>query len=116
MAFMSSGRCASGAGAGSRLARSGFGLIAQSFVNGQDQFAQAFFGNTPDTYYVGCCGGGANCLWSTPSRWAYADISTCAKSAHGAYLTFDVTAAGYAVVVSNPQGRGPQAQALAAAA
>lgn len=28
MAFMSSGRCASGAGAGSRLARSGFGLIA----------------------------------------------------------------------------------------
>ena len=72
------------------------------------RFNQVFFGNSPDTYYTGCCSS-ANCLWTTASRWTYADVSACTKSPSGAYLVFDVSAAGYAVVVTNPNGRGPQA-------
>ena len=86
---------------------SGFGIVAQSFSNGQDKFDQVFFGSSPDQYYLGCCSG-VNCYWATPSRWAYAEISKCAPAPAGAYLSFDVSAAGSAVVVTNPQGRGPQ--------
>lgn len=86
---------------------SGIGLVAQSFADGRDLFQTVFFGYSPDAYYSGCCSG-SNCLWPQPVRWAYADVSKCAASPSGAYLVFDVSAPGSAVIVTNPSGRGPQ--------
>ena len=88
---------------------SGFGMAAQQVANGMDQFDQVFFGKTFDTYYTGCCST-ANCLWQTPSRWVYADVSKCAPSPGGAYLVFDVSSSGYGVVATNPNGHGPQSE------
>jgi hypothetical protein len=86
---------------------SGFGIVAQGFDNGKDQLDQVFYGDSATTYYTACCSG-ANCLWGQPSRWNYANVSDCPSSPAGSYLTFDVSAAGKAVVITNPQGRGPQ--------
>ena len=86
---------------------SGFGIVAQSSADGNDAFQAVFFGNNPNTHYVGCCSG-VDCSFLQPVRWVYADVSKCAPSSSGAYVVFDSLAPGNAIVVTNPSGFGPQ--------
>jgi hypothetical protein len=86
---------------------SSFGLVAQSFADGSDAFQAVFFGNNPNTHYLGCCSG-VDCSFTQPTRWVYADVSKCLASPSGAYVVFDVLIAGHAIVVTNPNGPGPQ--------
>ena len=90
---------------------SGFGLIAQSSADGSDAFQAVFFGNNPNTHYLGCCSG-VDCSFVQPVRWVMLDVSKCPPSSSGAYVVFDVLAAGHAIVVTNPNGPGPQQEHL----